>query len=189
MKLLLYILLACIPFTAMSQNIPIPEIVSVKVDRSTGFPLLEWKISNTSLVDGYIIKRMIVDGDGVVAGTFNNVAVINDSQTFTYLDNSTSYSTSAQPLLRPEQYTVAAFKVIDGKTHYSLMSETASTLTVSGSYDPCTKKYSFTYSEPDGAVQYHLHTYSPADSKLSVSVVNRMDYTFPDFVPTRTFAI
>jgi gliding motility-associated-like protein len=120
-----------------SQTIEIPVIQNVTVDRLTQQALIQWSVSLPADVDGYIVKRQIFNQPGVVNGTFNTVATINDRNQMTYLDNGTDYGTS-NPDLRSETYRVASFKVVGPNIEYSNMSEPVSTIFLSPvNFDLC----------------------------------------------------
>ncbi len=172
-------LMAVIPAIAQDE-VETPVLTSVTVNNE-GVPVVSWSMQHPDLVDGYIIKRLIVDGQGVIPGTYNNVAVVEDSHTFSYTDNSTEYGTHAMTYVRPEYYCVAAY-IIDpnGQKHYSLMSEPVATIKADGQYDPCDNSYNFQYSGAEGGGRFEVIQISP-DSLI---------YTyFDDFCAKRDFRI
>ncbi|MBR2199876.1 MAG: hypothetical protein IJ894_03885, partial [Bacteroidales bacterium] len=124
--------------TATAQDgVETPTLTSIEVN-DEGIPVLSWTMKNPDLVDGYIVKRLIVDGQGVIPGTYNNVAVIENNHTFTYTDRSNEYGTYAMTGIRKEYYCIAAYVIDDnGQKHYSLMSEPVSTITLQANYDYC----------------------------------------------------
>ncbi len=160
MKKILYIatllILATYSTTQAQTDVETPVITSIEVNEE-GIPVISWQISDPELVDGYIVKRLIVDGKGVISGTYNNVAVIEDNQTFSYTDRSNEYGTYAMPGVRKEYYCIAAYSIdSDGQKHYSLMSEPASTVTVQGSFDYCSSSYTLQYSKMDDPGSYTI---------------------------------
>lgn len=193
-KLMLTFFLAVITFsTVLSQDLEIPEIISVGVDTLTGKPLITWTMQNPDEVDGYIIKRLITDGDGVISGTYNNVAIIENNKVFSYVDLSNSYNTEAKAEKRKEYYRISSFKVRqDGQTIYSLMSDEAYTMTLSGEFDYCTNTFSFSFSSfyDSGKISgYCLHTGFPKSEKLIITKDTVCQWQFKDFLPSRNFAV
>jgi hypothetical protein len=192
-KLLTIILLLFPAVKLFAQDLEIPEIISAGVDTLTGKPLITWTMQNPDEVDGYIIKRLITDGDGVISGTYNNIAIIEDNKVFSYVDLSNSYNTEAKAEKRKEYYRISSFKVNqDGQTIYSLMSDEAYTMTLNGEFDYCTNTFSFRFSAyccPDKIDCYCLHSGFPASQKLLVTKDTVCDYSFRDFSPSRSFAI
>ncbi|MBR2104982.1 MAG: hypothetical protein IJ933_06850, partial [Bacteroidales bacterium] len=50
--------------TATAQDgVETPTLTSIEVN-DEGIPVLSWTMKNPDLVDGYIVKRLIVDGQG-----------------------------------------------------------------------------------------------------------------------------
>ncbi len=173
---------------AQAQEVEIPTITSVRVDYSTGLPLVEWTVSNPDNVDGYIIKRLIVDGEGVVSNTYNNVAVIDGGRVFSYMDTSTAYGTSAVPALRSEVYRVSAFRKSGDRIFYSLMSPEAATLTASGFYDFCTESFAISCDTPIPADSYTLRDCTSGEA-LSTGGSPEFRYHYAEYEPLRRLAI
>ncbi len=119
------------------QQLPIPEICAVTVDSASGKPLIFWKISDTTAIDGFIIKRVIWDGTGVVDGTLNNVAVIENRSLTGFLDTTHTYNTEALPQLRQERYVVTSFKDNNGTPVYSGFSNEGKTVLLRAGFDTC----------------------------------------------------
>lgn len=176
--------------TATAQDeIEIPALTSIEVD-AEGIPVLHWTMQNPDLVDGYIIKRRIIDGQGVISGTYNNVAIIEDSHTFTYADRSNEYGTFAMTSVRREYYCIAAYVIDDqGKKHYSLMTEPASTIFATGTYDFCDKKYTLHYSSTEDADHYTVHQLEPQHTEHPAGQDTVKTFTFETFHQTRRFQI
>ncbi len=190
MKLTLTIALIMTAIAATAQDeIEIPTLTSIEVNEE-GIPVLHWTMQNPDLVDGYIIKRLIVDGQGVIPGTYNNVAIIDDNNTFTYTDRSGEYGTYAMTNIRQEYYRLAAYKTDhDGKIHYSLMSEPTATMTAQGSYNPCDHKYSLQYSSIENADHYTLHLIEPERAKYQDTKDTTTSIDFQTYHQSRTFQI
>ncbi len=132
-----FILFALFISKLYAQTLPTPMICAVTVDTSINKPVIIWKIADTSQIDGFIIKRIIFNGSGVVNNTLNNIAVINNPADTLFLDTTTTYSTQARPDIRSETYVVTAFKKIDNQTVYSNFSNYASSLFLKAKYDSC----------------------------------------------------
>ena len=178
--------------TALSsaQNeVEIPTLTSIEVD-AEGVPVLNWTMQHPELVDGYIIKRLIVDGEGVIPGTFNNVAIIEDNQTFTYSDRSNEYGTFAMTSVRKETYCLAAYYTDEnGKIHYSLMSDPSSTIMAEGEYNFCDKTYTLQYSASDNVKSYTIHQLEPEHTQHPAGKDTSATLSFNTFHQTRRFQI
>lgn len=173
----------------LAQDLETPIITSIEVS-ADGHPIVSWKVDNPMLIDGFIIKRKIYDGQGVISGTFNNVAVIDNPNTTSYTDISTSYGTMAKPNERSEVYTVASYKADNlGQVYYSLMSEEASTIMMNARYDVCSGEYQFSYNNVDDVLYYTLNTYYGSESALMVSKDTVISFKFDDFEQIRRFSI
>ncbi len=115
------------------QTLEIPVITNVSVDGTTQKPLISWSMNNPADVDGYIIKRQIFGRTGVVDGSFETVATINNPNQFSYLDISNDVVLGpAEPGFKAENYRVASFKDVGtGTPEYSLMSDPVATIFLS----------------------------------------------------------
>ncbi len=185
----LVILILTAATSSAQQEVEIPTLTSIEVD-AEGIPVLHWKMNKPELVDGYIIKRRIVDGQGVISGTYNNVAVIEDNKTFSYADRSNEYGTFAMTSIRQEYYCIAAYYTDDnGKIHYSLMTEPSSTILADGTYDFCEKKYDFHYSKIDDTDHYTIHQLEPQHTNHPAGKDTSSTLSFEDFHKTRRFQI
>ena len=182
-------ILFCLTTATAQDEIEIPTLTSIEVD-AEGIPVLNWKMQNPDLVDGYIIKRLIVDGQGVISGTYNNVAIIEDRHTFTYADRSNEYGTFAMTSVRKEYYCIAAYVIDDqGKKHYSLMTEPASTIFATGSYNVCDKNYILHYSSTDDADHYTIHQLEPQHTNHPAGKDTVATLSFDTFHQIRRFQI
>jgi len=191
-------------------QVPTPELCAVTVDSVSGKPLLFWHIADTSAIDGFIIKRVIWDGQGVVDGTLNNVAVLPDPSLNSFLDTTTTYNTEAKPWLRQEQYVITAYKQQDSSVIYSGFSQRKSTIFLQAQYDSCksrihlqwsdvqlpsytvvqilpqrkvvahTSSNSFDYS-PQGVGMYEFYIAAPVKGCLIDSVVSNVARVAIDF--------
>ena len=176
-----------------AQTIETPEILSVSVDTVTGRPVVRWKMNNPQDVDGYVIKRLIYDGVGVMPDTYNNVTIIDNNNVFEWEDNSTEYFTKALPDERVETYRVAAF-VDDGQQRrYSLMSNELSTIFPSVAYDKCSQQYTVSWNGVGGDDLDYYYVHSAIDGfggRLAVVKSDTVLVTmFDDFSENRTFGV
>jgi len=119
-------------FTAriFSQPLEIPAITNVSVDKNTQKVLISWSMNNPALVDGYIVLRQIFGQSGVVDGTFNVIATINNQNQFSYLDVGPDFG-FANPDLNKENYRLASFKNVAGVIEYSTLSNHVSSIFLS----------------------------------------------------------
>ncbi len=141
MKFFLSIIIFFAAIGAFAQDLQIPKITKIEVDTLTNLVKMEFKVDNPSLVDGFIIKRKIVDGIGVVKNSYQTIATIEDNLTTSFIDNTTEYSTTAKPLERVEYYRICSYKIVDNKQKLSLMSNEVSTMICKAEYDDCNDKY------------------------------------------------
>lgn len=187
--ILLVALLTAAMSSAQQIEVEIPALTSIEVD-AEGVPVLKWTMQHPELVDGYIIKRLIVDGQGVISGTFNNVAIIEDNHTFTYTDRSNEYGTYAMTSVRKETYCLAAYHTDEnGKIHYSLMSDPSSTIMAQGEYNFCDKTYVLQYSATDNAKSYTIHQLEPEQTQHAAGKDTAATLSFDTFHKTRRFQI
>lgn len=187
MKRLFLAFFMLLHIVAAAQDIEVPMVVSVTVNTS-GHPVIRWQMAAPSSVDGYIIKRLIVDGQGVISGTWNNVAVIEGGHVMEYTDDSDAYGTSAKPGIRPESYRVSAYRKSGDHTFYSLMSDELSTLVAQGRYDHCTQQYTISCDALDGAESYRMREYGSGDVVAQASAPS-ISHAFADHKPVRRLAM
>lgn len=111
-----------------AQNLEIPALTNISVDKISQQVVINWSMNNPAAVDGYIVKRQIFGQPGVVDGSYNTIATINNPQQFSYQDNSTSLGL-ALPDLRQETYRIVSFKDMGaGSIVYSNMSDPSSSI-------------------------------------------------------------
>ena len=177
----------------LCQNVETPEILSVSIDSVSGRPVVAWRVDNPQSVDGYVVKRLIYDGVGVMPYTYNNVAVIDDNSVCSWIDNSTDYSTTAKPLERIEYYRVAAFVRDGDKIKYSLMSDEMSTIMIFVSYDQCTKRYSLKWTGNNKALieKYYIRSSieGVGERVAEEAKDTTMEGGFDDYSWQRTFTV
>jgi len=124
-KLIILIIINFIFVNIVYSQIEVPVIDNVTVDLTTQDVIISWHINNPALIDGYIVKRQIFGESGVVDGTFNTVATINDRNITSYIDNGTDYGT-VNPELGQEAYRIVAFTA--SGPDFSNLSAVASTI-------------------------------------------------------------
>ncbi len=107
-RFILSVILNILFVNIIYSQIEVPVIDNVTIDFTTQEVNVSWHVNNPALVDGYIIKRQIFGETGVIDGTFNTIATINDRNITTYIDNGTVYGT-ASPELNSETYKISAF--------------------------------------------------------------------------------
>ena len=176
--------------TATAQDgVETPALTSIEVN-DEGIPVLSWTVKNPELVDGYIVKRLIVDGQGVIPGTYNNVAVIENNHTFTYSDRSNEYGTYAMTSIRKEYYCLAAYVIDDnGQKHYSLMSDPVSTITLQVNYDYCDDTYTLEYSSMDTPGTFSIMQLQPSHESILTTSDTTATKKFDSFATPRIFQI
>lgn len=177
----------------MAEQPQTPVITSVSVNSSSGKVEIKWQIDNPDIVEGYIIKRLIVDGTGVVENTYNTVYTINDNHIFEYTDNSTEFNTTAKPYQRVEYYRVCSFVTVNGKKEYSLMSDPVSTGITKAVYDRCSQLYTISFNKPTGLNIKHFEVYTNdnVSAMQRIALINDTVYSyhFTDFSADRNFMI
>ncbi len=128
-KFILNLVLIIVVFgKVLSQTPEIPIITNVSVDKVSQKVSISWSMNNPAIVDGYIVLRQIFGQIGVVEGSFQSVATINDPSQFTYLDSGVDpILGQSEPEAGIENYRVASFRVVGADTEYSIMSDPVST--------------------------------------------------------------
>ncbi len=187
MKKLIWILIITVISLKIHAQLPVPQLCAVSVDTAGGYPVLYWTISDTSAIDGFIIKRVIYGGTGVIDGTLNNIAVIPTDTVKEFSDTSTAYNTTARADIRAEKYVVVAYDTSGGQTVYSGFSRELSTIHLQASYDSCAnvirlqwttnqaiKSYTVLYSSSNG-INTIAHT---TDTSLVFIPPDNGNYTF-----------
>ncbi len=145
-----FFLIFHLSFLLFSQEPEMVYIDYITVNHNTQLTEIKWSVISNENIDGYIVKRKIWDGDGVVDGTFNNIKIIHDNLEFFYIDNSNEYNTSSKPYQRSEEYRLASFKNVGNSVVYSLMSEIHKTIFVSLEYLQCDKQNKITWNSYKG---------------------------------------
>lgn len=137
MKLIKFFsLLILITFSnsTLAQFLEPPIFCNINVD-TNNYVHLFWYYP-TSNIDGFIIKRIIWDGQNVIPGTLNNIDIIN-SNSNSYIDTSIAYETKAKPYERSETYAISAFKYINNQLIFSPQSILLNTIYLKAHIDSC----------------------------------------------------
>lgn len=143
----------------LAQDVEVPQLKSVSYDFDSGKLLINWDIENPNLVDGYIVKRLIVDGVGVVRNTYNTIAIIDNPNVTEYLDVSTEYGTTAKPSERQEFYRIAAYRIIDNVQKLSLMSDVHSSILPQLIMEKCEARFLLNWTKYLGEELESYHIY------------------------------
>ncbi len=166
--------------TLLPQQPPAPDFCYLTVNQDSTVTI-HWNMQNPEDIDGYIIKRKIIDGQGVVEGTFNNVAIIDNPNTFTFTDTSTAYNTFAKPWLRKETYRIASYKTINDSVYYGIATQVHSTIYLQAVFKKCDKKIFLSWNQYAGReVEKYVIFY---DTGNGFKVLKSLDDTVYSFTP------
>lgn len=135
-KIILIFFLVSTFYNLFSQEPISPNLCYVTVDQDSNCHIY-WNHPDTSSIDGFIIKRVIYNGTGVVNGTLNNIAVIYDNSISDFVDTTLEYNTYSNPYLRSEQYTVSAFLYRNDSLILSNMSYPQKSIFLTAEWDFC----------------------------------------------------
>lgn len=162
-----------------------PNLCLVTVENDS-LVSLKWKYSDTTQIDGFIVKRIIFGGSGVVNGTLNNIQILSNTQ-LTYIDNSVSYQTKANPYLRSETYSLNAFYIRNDTTFFSNLTNVQKTVFFNAKWDLCSQsanlkwnkyvgrdvlKYQLFYSF-DNIFFFLLKEFSPTDTLYNTNTLQK----------------
>ena len=154
----------------LAQDIPpTPLACTVTIDTNLSKPRLFWTIDDTSQIQGYIVKRIIWNGDGVVDGTLNNIAQLPDPGLHEFLDTTTTYNTEAKPWLRQEVYVLTSYKIVNGNTIYSNFSQYLKTLFLKAQYDSCLQIIKLTWKPQNPHDTVKLWLLAPQKKLLTIT--------------------
>ena len=185
-------LIALFSINLFSQSPEMPVVKSVSVNQATNKVEIVWSVNTTEQIDGYIIKRKIWGGTGVVDGTFNNVEIIEDSLIFSYTDISTEYSTSSDPTIRAEAYRVSSFFLRNDSIFYSIMSDVHKTIFAEVEYDVCNIQNNISWNTYQGwnVENYELYTKNSNNNNYSLLTTfsgNDSSYIHQNVLPNVTY--
>ena len=128
-----------------AQSPQMPNICLVTVNNDS-LVELKWTHSDTSAINGFIIKRKIFNGVGVVDGTINNIQILENTY-LKYSDTSVSYSTFANPYIRSEEYAMNAYLIRNDSTIFSNMTFSQKTIFLNVAWDECAQKANFSWNK------------------------------------------
>ncbi|MBN2662836.1 MAG: gliding motility-associated C-terminal domain-containing protein [Bacteroidales bacterium] len=135
-KFILIFFIVLVSQILISQEPISPNLCYVTVNEDSTCHVF-WNHPDTASIQGFIIKRVIFDGTGVVNGTLNNVAVIYDNSITSFIDTTYEYFTNSNPYLRSEQYAVSAFLSRNDSIILSNMSFPQKTIFLTAEWDFC----------------------------------------------------
>ncbi len=156
----------------LSAQVPVPGLCAVSVDTVYNRPVLYWTMSDTSGIDGFIIKRIIWNGTGVLDGTLNNVAVIPDPTARSFLDTTATYNTHASPGQRSEQYVVVAYRDTAGNQIYSGFSQMLSSVYLRAEYDSCSTKIKLLWTTNQQIDRYIVYQITPQGPRRLITTAD-----------------
>ncbi|MBN2893664.1 MAG: gliding motility-associated C-terminal domain-containing protein [Bacteroidales bacterium] len=145
-KNILYIIIVFLSLNSFAQTPASPELCLITVGNDS-LVHLKWYYGDTSQIDGFIIKRVIYDGIGVVNGTLNNIEVINDNSISAYIDTSLEYSTHAKPYIRAEEYAVNSYVTRNDSIIFSNMTLGQNTIFLTSEWNMCSTEAYFSWNE------------------------------------------
>ncbi len=130
---------------AFAQTPQTPDLCKVTVENDSVVKIF-WHYDDTTTIDGFIIKRRIFDGIGVIDGTLNNIQLLPNTS-LTYVDTSQSFDTQANPYIRSEEYSISAFVYRNDSTILSYMTMPQKTVFLQGQWIFCEQKAVLTWSK------------------------------------------
>ncbi len=116
----------------------------VTVNQVTSLPVIHWSVNNSSVLNGYAVKRFIRSYPSVPNNTWHTVERIENANIFSFEDNSVSYG-AANPNIQSEIYEVTAYTINGNDTIFSLPSEKHKTIYLDGNYDYCSDRITITW--------------------------------------------
>jgi len=166
MKKILFTLTLVLTIGVLKAQEPLPVELCYVTVSSDSLAELYWTHPDTTTINGFIIKRIIYDGQDVVSGTLNNIEVINNNTILTYTDTSTSYSTTALPYSRPEEYSINAFLIRNDSIILSNMTLTQKTIYLTTEWDYCNQIANINWTEyiNRNVIKYQLYYGTNKDS-------------------------
>jgi len=146
MKTFSIAILALFSFNFLFAQIPqTPELCLVTVNQNNN-PVLYWHYSDTSTIDGFIVKRIIYDGVGALDGTLNNIEILPNN-VFSYTDTSNAFQTSANTNIRSEHYAISAYYIRNDSTFFSSITPLQNTVFLKTEWDYCNQKANFEWTK------------------------------------------
>ncbi len=144
-----FILFSILFFNALcifSQTPEVPEITVVTIN-DEGKVQISWKVSDPSVIDGYVVVRRIFDHPSAIDGTHHDIATVTDGTTTTFVDETIDFGLP-NPDVRPESYRVKSFKMNGTDQVVSeRMSESHALIHLKQpTFDKCEEKVTLTWS-------------------------------------------
>ena len=160
-----------------SQNLEQPTFCNISVGTDS-LVHLNWYFNDTSSISGFIVKRIIYDGNGVVEGTLNNIEVLG--KTFSYIDNSNTYQTHSKPYLRSETYAISDYKIDGNEIFYSPMTNLLKTIHLRFLYDSCSGTLTLNWTKYINAnlINYELWYGTSINNLQKLTTFNISDTTY-----------
>ncbi len=146
MKFILKIFFIFLSCSAFAQIPVAPELCFVTVQEQDSLVRLQWQHSDSSKITGFIIKRKIWGGNGVVEGSLNNIEFLPNTAT-SYVDTSFDYSTFSQPYTRAEAYSVNAYVIRNDSIIFSNLAPIQNTILLNSNWEICSRKASFSWNK------------------------------------------
>lgn len=143
-KLFIFLFLISRNF-AFGQTPQTPELCLVTVNKNAN-PVLYWQYADTSATDGFIIKRIIYGGTGVLDSSLNNIDILSNKR-LSYTDTSSAFQTRANPNVRSEKYAISAYYIRNDSTFYSNITPLQNTIFLQADWDYCNQKAYFKWSK------------------------------------------
>ncbi len=176
MKQVLFYLFFFSSLFLYAQVPDMPEFCLVTVGNDS-LVHLKWNYSDTTKINGFIVKRKIFGGIGVVDGTLNNIEILPNT-IFSAKDTSNSYSTFSNPYERSEEYAINVFLIRNDSTIFSNLTHSLRTVFLRTKWDKCAQKAFFSWNR---YINRNVQKY-----RLLVSTDNNNYTLLREFVPSDT---
>jgi len=165
----------------IAQTVETPLTDYVTVNQASSLPVIHWSVNNSSLLNGYAVKRFIRSYPSVPDNTWHTVQIIDNPNTFNYEDNSINYG-QANPNIQPEIYEITAYKINGNDTVFSLPSEKHQTIFLSGNYDYCSNTINLIWNNYIGwgneFLKYRIYCKENNGSYIKIAEKNYNDTIF-----------
>lgn len=174
------------PYILKSQIPETPEITYLNVNHLDKNVEIHWTVNSVENIDGFIIKRKIIDGSGAVLGTFNTVATIEENSVFQYTDVSTEFNTTSKPYERSEFYSVVAFREENEVITFSNLSNYHNTIFLSSNFDACQKTNFLKWNKYIGWDIVDYNIYYKTENELNFNLLTTTSDTTYNHLITET---
>ncbi len=169
-----------------AQSVEIPTIDFVTVNQISSLPVIHWSVNNSSVLNGYAVKRFIRSYPTVPDNTWHTVKKIENPNVFSFEDNSISYG-QASPNIQSEIYEITAYKINGTDTVFSLPGVKHKTMYVTGNYDYCSNKISLIWNNYIGwenvFLKYLIYRKENSGSFIKIAEKSYNDTIFIDTNP------